>query len=144
METSAFYQGQLLKDSLGTLVHGDRERSDLMGSILSTIKKMLGLDIDYTDFDTDIIVLINSALMTLTQLGIGPSSGFSISDNSKTWTDFIGDSKLLEGVKAYVYMKVRIIFDPPTSATVLESINRNITELEARLNIQVETPISED
>ena len=114
-----------------------------MDGILSTIKQMLGLSTDYTDFDTDIIVLINSALMTLTQLGIGPSSGFSISDNSKTWMDFIGDSKSLEGVKAYVYMKVRIIFDPPTSATVLEAINRNITELETRLNIQVETPISE-
>ena len=114
-----------------------------MDSILDTIKKMLGLETDYTDFDTDIIVLINSALMTLTQIGIGPSSGFTISDNSKTWVDFIGDSESLEGVKAYVYMKVRIIFDPPTSATVLEAINRNITELEVRLNIQAETPISE-
>lgn len=113
-----------------------------MDSILTTIKKLLGLEEDYTDFDTDIIVLINSALMTLTQLGIGPNTGFVITGSTETWTSFLGTTKELEGVKAYIFMKVRTVFDPPTSATVLEALNKNILELEVRLNIQAETPMS--
>ena len=113
-----------------------------MDSILNTIKKMLDLEESNTDFDTDIIVLINSALMTLTQLGIGPVTGFTVSDSTATWVEFLGTTKELESVKAYIYMKVRTVFDPPTSATVLDSYNRNISELEVRLNIQAETPMS--
>ena len=113
-----------------------------MTSILTTIKKMLGLEEDYTEFDTDIIVLINSALMTLTQLGIGPSSGFLITSAEDTWTSFLGASTELEGVKTYIYLKIRLVFDPPTSASVLEAIKEHLAELEVRLNIQAETPIS--
>jgi len=111
-------------------------------SILTTIKKMLGLEEDYTEFDIDIVVLINSALMTLTQLGIGPSSGFLITSAEDTWTSFLGATTELEGVKTYIYLKVKSVFDPPTSASVLEAIKENITELEVRLNVQAETPIS--
>ena len=113
-----------------------------MTSILTTIKKMLGLEEDYTEFDIDIVVLINSALMTLTQLGIGPSSGFLITSAEDTWASFLGATTELEGVKTYIYLKVKSVFDPPTSASVLEAIKENITELEVRLNIQAETPIS--
>ena len=113
-----------------------------MTSILTTIKQMLGFEEDYTDFDVDIIVLINGALMTLTQIGIGPSSGFFITSAEATWTSFLGTTTELEGVKTYIYLKVRSVFDPPASASVLEAIKENITELEVRLNIQAETPIS--
>ena len=113
-----------------------------MTSILTTIKKMLGLEEDYTEFDTDIIVLINSALMTLTQLGIGPSSGFLITSAEATWTSFLGTTIEFEGVKTYVYLKVKSIFDSSLSSSVLGSIKEQLTELEVRLNIQAETPIS--
>lgn len=114
-----------------------------MTSILDTIKSMLGLNLDDTDFDVDVIVLINSAIMSLTQLGVGPITGFSISDNSKTWSDFIGASESLESVKAYIYMKVRIIFDSSISSALLENLKQQILELEVRLNLEAETPISE-
>ena len=75
--------------------------------------------------------------MVLNQLGVGPDEGFTISDDSATWSDFLGEDKSLEGVKTYVYMKVRMIFDPPTSSSVMDSMKRSIDELEWRLNIAV-------
>ena len=80
---------------------------------------------------------INSVFMVLNQLGVGPDEGFTISDDSATWSDFLGEDKSLEGVKTYVYMKVRMIFDPPTSSSVMDSMKRSIDELEWRLNIAV-------
>lgn len=78
---------------------------------------------------------INSVFMVLNQLGVGPDEGFTISDDSATWSDFLGKDKSLEGVKTYVYMKVRMIFDPPTSSSVMDSMKRSIDEFEWRLNI---------
>lgn len=110
-----------------------------MNSILNSIKKMLGIEIDDDSFDTDIIFNINAAIMILTQLGIGNDSGFFISDESAVWSDLIGDSKRIEAAKMYVYLKVRLSFDPPTSSAVLESINRQLDELAWRLSIQADT-----
>ena len=105
-------------------------------SILTSIKKLLGITEDYEQFDTDIIMHINSVFMILTQIGIGPSEGFSINDKTSKWCDFLLNSKKLEGVKTYMYMKVRLLFDPPMSSTVIECMNRMISELEFRLSIE--------
>lgn len=109
-----------------------------MESILISIKKMLGITEDYTHFDNDIIMHINSVLMVLTQLGVGPEEGFMIEDDANTWDEFIGESTQLQAVKSYVYLKVKLLFDPPLSSSVIESINRMITEFEWRLNIAVD------
>ena len=109
-----------------------------MESILTSIKKLLGIDEEYAQFDSDIIMHINSVFLNLTQLGVGPSEGFQIEDDSDTWEDFIGDSNQLQAVKSYVYLKVKLLFDPPLSSSVIESMNRMIAELEWRLNVAVE------
>lgn len=109
-----------------------------MESILTSIKKLLGIDEEYTQFDSDIIMHINSVFLNLTQLGVGPSEGFQIEDDSDTWEDFIGDSNQLQAVKSYIYLKVKLLFDPPLSSSVIESMNRMIAELEWRLNVAVE------
>jgi len=113
-------------------------------SILTSIKKLLGLDDLYTQFDTDITIYINSVLMSLTQLGVGPVEGFFITDKTVTWPDFIGQRKDLEAVKSFVYLKVRLIFDPPTSSFVVDAITRQIAELEWRINIQAEGVVIND
>ena len=105
-------------------------------SIFDTIKKMLGVDVEDTGFDMDIIVHINSVLMTLSQLGVAPEEGFSITDNSSTWSDLLVDSTKLEATKSYMYLKVKMLFDPPSTSFVLESMNRSITEWEWRLAVQ--------
>jgi hypothetical protein len=107
-------------------------------SILDTIKKMLGLASDYDAFDTDLIVHINSVFMTLQQLAVGPAEGFSITGPTETWTNFLAPGVNLAGVKSYVFIKVRILFDPPTSSFVLDSLGRQAAEFEWRSNIQAE------
>lgn len=109
-----------------------------MQSILETIKKMLGIDAEYTAFDTDIIVNINTVLMSLHQFGIGPVGGLVIQGSSGNWADLLGESTALEAVKTYIYLKVKLVFDPPTSSFVVESINRTLSELEYRLILQAE------
>lgn len=109
-----------------------------MDSILITIKKMLGIAEDYTQFDDDIIIHINTAFLNLTQLGVGPEEGFFIEDDVTSWDDFIEDNTQLQAVKSYIYLKVKLIFDPPLSSSVIESMNRMIAELEWRLNAVVE------
>lgn len=106
--------------------------------ILASIKKMLGLDEDYHAFDTDVIIFINSALMTLQQLGVGPVNGYSITDASDTWSSFLQSDMMLEGVKEYVYICVRIIFDPPTNSFVMDALQKKKEELEWRLREQAE------
>lgn len=108
------------------------------GSILMSIKKLLNVDPEEQAFDTDIGMLINGEFMTLHQLGIGPNEGFSISDADTKWTDFSKDKTLLEAVKEFVFLRVRLIFDPPASSVVADAINSRINELEWRLNIQAE------
>lgn len=109
-----------------------------MESILTSIKKLLGITEEDTNFDQDLIMHINSVFMILTQLGVGPSKGFSIKDENDVWSDFIPEQSSLEAVKTYVYMKVRLMFDPPLSSAVVDAINRNISELEWRLNVGAE------
>lgn len=106
-----------------------------MESILTSIKKLLGIAADYEQFDTDIVIHINSAFSTLTQLGVGPSEGFVIQDDTSTWSDFTADDPRLEFVKTYIYLKVRLVFDPPTTGSVMEAIKQNISEYEWRLMI---------
>lgn len=111
-----------------------------MDSVLDSIKKLLGIEENYRHFDTDIAMHINSVLMTLDQLGIERKAGRSVTSYVDTWTDIFGDSPKVdvEVLKSYIYLKVRLLFDPPTSAFVLESIDRQIKEYEWRLNVQAE------
>lgn len=109
-----------------------------MGSILTSIKKLLGIGKEYTHFDSDIIIHINSVLMTLHQLGIGPEKGYLISSDLETWENFLGTDANLEAVKTYVYLKVRTLFDPPASAALLDAMKRQADELEWRLQVQTE------
>lgn len=104
-----------------------------MDSILTSIKKLLGIEPDYTVFDTDLIIHINSVFSILNQLGIGPDDGFVISDENSKWDEYINGLNNIEMVKTYVYLKVRLIFDPPASGTATECINKQIAELEWRL-----------
>ena len=108
-------------------------------SILTSIKKLLGIVEEYTQFDTDIIIYINTVFMTLQQLGIGPEEGFSITDENDLWTDFIEDSTLLNSVKTYIYLKVKLLFDPPLSSSTVESFNKMIDEIEWRMKLMNET-----
>lgn len=110
-----------------------------MDSILTSIKKMLGITEDYTHFDTDIVIHINSVFSILTQLGVGPPEGFYIQDKTTIWDEYITDPNKIEMVKSYIYLKVRLLFDPPSSSSVIEAFNKQISEFEWRLNVSVET-----
>lgn len=111
-----------------------------MDSILDHIKKLLGMTSDYTHFDTDVITHINSALWRLRQLGVRDEDTFKITGKDETWGMFFGDSKDvdLEAVKSYIYLKVKVIFDPPTSSFVLEAMKQQIAEYEWCLNVEAE------
>lgn len=109
-----------------------------MDSILTSIKKMLGIGEEYDHFDPDIIMHINSVLAILTQLGVGPENGFSITDKSATWDKFIPDSPKLGFVKSYMHLKVRLLFDPPLGSAVIEAIQRQISELEWRIQVEAD------
>lgn len=112
-----------------------------MDSILKSIKKMLNVHESDPSFDQDIVMLINSTFVTLNQIGVGPVKGFTITDASETWDEFITDVDdiSINSVKTYIYLKVRLVFDPPTSSSVMEAINKNISELEWRLNVMAES-----
>lgn len=109
-----------------------------MDSILTSVKQLLGLSEAYTDYDNDIVLIINATFMTLTQLGVGPEVGFSITDKTALWTDFLNTSLKLEGVKLYVSLKTRLSFDPPSSSFVLAALENQVKELEFRINIIVD------
>lgn len=109
-----------------------------MDSILTSIKKLLGITKEYDHFDGDIILHINSVLGTLTQLGVGPSTGFTISDDTAIWSDFIPEDPRLEMVKSYVYLKVKLLFDPPQSSSTAEALKNNAAELEWRISVTVD------
>lgn len=110
-----------------------------MESILTSIKKMLGITEEYEHFDTDLIMHINSVFMILKQLGVGPDEGFSITGKDEGWADFMPENARLELVKSYVYLKVKLLFDPPLGSAVVEVMNRQISEFEWRLNSEIET-----
>lgn len=110
-------------------------------SILKTIKKMLGVPEGYNHFDTDVIIHINSVFMSVTQIGVGPANGFAITGDTETWNDFVSDELdvHLNSVISLVYLKVKLLFDPGAlSSTVIDSMNRQIAELEYRIREAVE------
>lgn len=106
-------------------------------SILNSTKKVLGIDASYKAFDEDIIMHINSVFSTLQQLGVGPVEGFEITGEDETWSSFVTD-KRLSALKTYVYLRVRLLFDPPATSFHQESMQNQIKELEWRLNVQSE------
>lgn len=108
-----------------------------MNSILITIKKMLGLDETYKVFDPELVVYINTALMVLEQVGLGPN-GFTITGETETWEDFLTDISKYEGAKTYVYIRTRLAFDPPTNSSLLKSLEDTYKELEWRLNVKAD------
>ena len=110
-----------------------------MESILTSIKKLLGIAEEYTHFDADLIMHINSVFSILTQIGVGPAEGFSIKDESSVWEDFVPDNAKWELIKSYTYMKVKLLFDPPLNSAVIESINRIIAELEWRIQVAADS-----
>ena len=107
-------------------------------NILVTIKKLLGLNLDYSVFDLDILININSAFSVLAQLGVNNSDEFVV-DAESNWSDYLSEGKNLEMIKTYVYLKVKSIFDPPQSSFVLDAINKQLAEYEWRINVAVET-----
>ena len=114
-----------------------------MESILQSIKKLLGISSEDTHFDMDIILHINAAFATLHQLGVGPENTFVIEDDKPTWYDFTEDDDQFNNVKPYVYLSVRLIFDPPTSSFVLSAMERQLKELEWRLNVSASNKSTE-
>lgn len=108
-------------------------------SILDSTKKILGIDPEYTAFDIDIITHINSVFSTLDQLGIGPEGGFMIEDNTATWSEFLGSDPRLNPVKTYMYLRVRLAFDPPATSFHLDAMQKQIQEHEWRLNVYRES-----
>lgn len=111
-----------------------------MDSILDSIKKLLGIQPEYTSFDEDIIVAINTSFATLNQLGVGPEGGYMIEDNTQTWNDYITTTNL-NMVKTYIYLKSRLLFDPPTGG-VLDAIKNQLAELEFRLYVEVDPKVN--
>jgi hypothetical protein len=105
-----------------------------MESILTSVKKVLGIQEDYEHFDADIIMHINTVFATLHQLGVGPDTDFVIFDKTAVWSDFIEDKSELQMVKTYMGLKVRLIFDPPQSTSILEAYKSMCAEYEWRLN----------
>ncbi len=114
------------------------EDSPVINSILTSIKKLLGITAIDTSFDTDVLMGINSALMSLQQLGVGPDSGFLISSADDEWSDLLGDRIDLESAKLYVYLKTKLFFDPPQNSFLVEAIKNQISELDFRINVQAE------
>jgi len=105
-------------------------------SILITIKKLLGLGKEYTLFDPDVIVHINTVFSNLSQMGVGPEEGFVINTEDEKWSDFLGPTLHTQNIITYIYMKVKIMFDPPANSTLLQSLTKVSDELEYRLYIE--------
>lgn len=109
-----------------------------MDSILTSIKKLLGITEEQTDFDADIIMHINTVFGILNELGVGSNEGFIIEDDSTTWDEYITDRRKFDKVKTYVYLKVRLYFDPPQNSSLKEAMEKQAAELEWRLNVSAE------
>lgn len=107
-------------------------------SILDSTKKALGIAADYNVFDPDILMHINGVFTTLEQLGIGPVGGFAIEDKEPTWDAYLEGDLRLNSVKTYVYLRVRLLFDPPATSFAINAIQEQIKELEWRLNVKRE------
>lgn len=114
------------------------DEEDISDSILLSVKKMLGIPPEYEQFDPEIIIHINSVFSILTQLGVGSDEGFSIKDSTASWSDYIPEGKAVEDIKTYVYLKVRLIFDPPQSSAAIEAMKQLASEFEWRINVGVD------
>ena len=114
------------------------EMSTVNSSILLSVKKMLGPSADYDIFDPELIIYINSVFGTLHQLGVGPEEKFVITGDSELWSDFTTEGEEIEEVKSYMYLRVRLLFDPPSSSFVLSSFKEQLKELEWRLQCKAE------
>lgn len=106
----------------------------MITSILTSTKKVLGISEDYTAFDEDIIMHINTVFSTLNQLGVGPDVGFQIVDKDAEWSDFLADDLRLNNVKSYMFMRVKLMFDPPGTSYLITSMQNQIDQLEWRIN----------
>lgn len=115
---------------------------EIQDSILLLIKKKLGIDRDYHAFDEDVITAINTVLFSLNQIGVG-AEDFCITDETALWSDFLGESKSYEAVKSYIYIKVKLMFDPPSSSFVITALEKQALELEWRLNLKYETQLQD-
>ena len=116
----------------------------LQESILNTIKKMIGVEENYKQFDIDLIVHINTAFAALAQIGHNLKDGYFISDMNNIWSEYITDTRLLDPIKTYVYLKTKLVFDPPSSSMVIESMKQTLKELEFRIQISAESIDKED
>ena len=110
-----------------------------LNSVLNTIKKLLGLDADDDSFDSDICIGINSAILTLSQLGLEGTEGFIVTSDEQEWSDYLNDNKLLPMVQQYIYLKTKMSFDPPQNSIVGENLKQILTELEWRIRMVSET-----
>lgn len=110
-----------------------------MNSILTSVKKMLGVVEDNVDFDDELILHINSVFPTLNQLGIGPENGFMIEDDTATWDQFLGDNLLLNDAKTFVFLRVKLLFDPAQTSYLIDALNKRADEIAWRMNVVRET-----
>lgn len=120
-------------------------------SILNSVKEQLGLGSAYAPFDAEIKTFINTALADVSQFGVGPETGYMIQAGTETWSDFMGTDKRFNHVQTYVFLKVKILFDPPATSHVLTAIEKQITEMGWRINAQredllapIEPPVDDD
>ena len=110
----------------------------MQDSILMTIRKLVCGDPYADHFDTDLLVHINACFSILNQLGVGPENGFVVTDETQSWSSYVADNRILNMVKTYVTLKVKKIFDPPLTSSVLEAMDKEISQLEWRLNVAVD------
>ena len=110
----------------------------MQDSILMTIRKLVCGDPYADHFDTDLLVHINACFSILNQLGVGPENGFVVTDETQSWSSYSDNDHILNMVKTYITLKVRVIFDPPLTSSVLEAMNKAISQLEWRLNVAVD------
>ena len=110
----------------------------MITSILTSTKKTLGIAEEYTAFDEDLIMHINTVFSTLNQLGVGPAEGFAISDKTTEWDEFLVGDLRLNNIKSYMYMRVRLMFDPPSTSYLITSMQNQVDQLEWRINTQWE------
>lgn len=116
--------------------------ADLIDSVLETVKKQIGIEPEYTHFDPDIVMAINSAFVILCQLGVGPDKPYSIEDKYNTWDEFEGPG-VSEAVKTIIGLRVKLIFDPPTNSYLIDNIEKQIRELEYRLLVNADEELQD-
>ena len=120
----------------------DEDQVKVEDSILLSIKKLLGMDpIEFTQYDTDLIIHINTIIEFLNQLGVDIPEGFKINDENTLWSDYLNKPEyndIKDSIKNYIYLRVRLVFDPSTNSSLLNSINDTIKELEWRIRTYIE------